>query len=91
MGSLALTVVNHGPAKSRLDGKCLGVPVAGLGQVVHRGTVAPSYATFTAYGGGLIQAFRRVIKCSAVHPEPPCQRDGRSKRCAILDPEAVRP
>jgi hypothetical protein len=51
MGGLPLAVVNHGPTLSRLDGERLGVAVAGLRHAVHRGTVAPSCATFPALLG----------------------------------------
>jgi hypothetical protein len=47
---LSLTVVDHGPTLSRLDGERLGVTVSGLRHAVHRGKVAPSYATYRAYG-----------------------------------------
>ena len=35
MRRLSLTVVDHGPALSRLDGERLGVAIAGLGHRAH--------------------------------------------------------
>jgi hypothetical protein len=46
---------------SRLDGKCLGVAVAGLGQAVHWGTVALSYVTYPAHGGTVAAAAPGLI------------------------------